>query len=51
MSEVDLEQVAGLNPSSPKERPWLFSLLIAPMAVLSNGIISGVLSYLLASRE
>jgi MFS transporter, PAT family, beta-lactamase induction signal transducer AmpG len=47
MHEVDLEQAAGLNPSTPKERPWLFGPLIAPMAVLSNGIISGVLSYLL----
>jgi MFS transporter, PAT family, beta-lactamase induction signal transducer AmpG len=30
-----------------KERPWLFSLLIAPSAVLANGVIQGgVLSYL-----
>src|SRR5277367_2281368 len=47
MPEVDLEQAAGLNPSPAKERPWLFSILIAPNAVLANGIISGVLSYLL----
>jgi hypothetical protein len=62
MSEADLEQAAGLNPSSPEalafishpdsdskstERPWPFGLLIAPLAVLSNGILSGVLSYLL----
>jgi PAT family beta-lactamase induction signal transducer AmpG len=47
MSEVDLEQATGLNPSIPEERPWLFGLLIAPNAVLSFGIISGVLSYLL----
>jgi PAT family beta-lactamase induction signal transducer AmpG len=46
MSEVDLEQVAGPNPSSPKERPWLFGLLIAPSAVLANGIVQGALSYL-----
>jgi hypothetical protein len=32
------------------ERPWLFGLLIAPMAVLSNGIIGGVLSYLLRKQ-
>jgi MFS transporter, PAT family, beta-lactamase induction signal transducer AmpG len=53
MSEVDLEQVAGLNPSSPEERqerPWLFGLFIAPNAVLANGIISGVLSYLLRQQ-
>ena len=47
MQEVDLEHATGLNPSIPKERPWLFGLLIAPMAVLSNGLISGALSYLL----
>src|SRR3981081_539955 len=44
---VDLEHAAGLNPTTPKERPWLFGLLIAPNAVLAYGIISGVLSYLL----
>ena len=47
MLEVELEQVTGTNLSTPKERPWLFGLLIAPMAVLSNGLISGALSYLL----
>src|ERR1700733_9360482 len=50
MHEVDLEKAAGLDPSSPKERPWLFGLFIAPTAVLSNGIISGVLSYLLRQQ-
>src|SRR5277367_5842151 len=47
MHEPDLEQAAGSNPSTSKERPWLFGLLIAPVAILSNGLISGVLSYLL----
>jgi PAT family beta-lactamase induction signal transducer AmpG len=47
MQEADLEHATGLNPSMPRERPWLFGLLIAPMAVLSNGLISGALSYLL----
>ena len=32
------------------ERPWLFAFLIAPMAVLSNGIIAGALSYLLRNQ-
>jgi MFS family permease len=50
MSAIDLEQAAGQSSSNPKERPWLFGLLIAPMAVLSNGIISGVLSYLLRQQ-
>ncbi len=31
-------------------RPWIFALLIAPVAVLSNGVISGVLSYLLRQQ-
>src|SRR6266403_243775 len=47
MQPVDLEQAAGLDPPTTKERPWLFGLLIAPNAVLAYGIISGVLSYLL----
>jgi PAT family beta-lactamase induction signal transducer AmpG len=50
MREADLEQAAGLNPSSPKERPWLFGLLIAPNGVLANGLISGVLFYLLRKQ-
>jgi len=44
MPEVELEQAAGLNVQ--KERPWLFGLLIAPTAVLANGIVQGALSYL-----
>jgi MFS family permease len=50
MHEPVLEQVAGLNPLSQKERPWLFGLLIAPNAVLAYGIIAGVLSYLLRKQ-
>ena len=34
-------------PSAQQERPWLFSLLIAPEAVISIGLINGALSYLL----
>jgi MFS family permease len=44
---VALDEAAGLNPPTIKERPWLFGLLIAPNAVLAYGIIAGVLSYLL----
>jgi MFS family permease len=47
MEEAALEQVAGLDPPTTKERPWLFGLLIAPNAVLAYGLIAGVLSYLL----
>jgi PAT family beta-lactamase induction signal transducer AmpG len=41
-----------MRASEPKQdRPWLFGLLIAPMAVLSNGVIGGVLSYLLREQS
>lgn len=30
-----------------RERPWVFGLLIAPVAVLSNGLVGGALFYLL----
>jgi PAT family beta-lactamase induction signal transducer AmpG len=29
------------------ERPWVFGLLVAPLAVLANGIIQGALSFLM----
>lgn len=38
------------GPGGSSERPWIFALLIAPVAVLSNGVISGVLSYLLRQQ-
>ncbi|MEO6805746.1 MAG: MFS transporter [Edaphobacter sp.] len=45
-----MEQLGDLKESLPKERPWLFGLLIAPNSVLAYGIISGVLSYLLRKQ-
>lgn len=43
--ETDLPGI--VNPSGTiKERPWVFAFLIIPMAVLSNGVIGGGLSYL-----
>ncbi len=53
MNEYEAAQAALLqNPTSDAaatapERPWVFALLIAPIAVLSNGVISGALSLLL----
>ena len=35
------------SPSAPRERPWLFNFLIAPDAIISLGLVSGALSYLL----
>lgn len=47
------EAVAGgeLRSSAVKERPWLFAFLIAPSAVVANGVIQGgVLGYMLSQR-
>ena len=51
----DLETAQPLIPITPTsteapERPWVFGLLIAPMAVFVNGITAGVLSLLLRQR-
>lgn len=43
--------VEGSRPAyAASQRPWLFALLIAPMAVLSNGIFAGVLAYLMGRQ-
>ncbi len=34
----------------PRERPWLFAFLIAPDAVISIGLVSGALTYLLRNE-
>jgi len=36
--------------AAPHDRPWLFSFLIAPDAVISLGLVNGGLSYLLRSQ-
>ena len=38
------------TPAETPERPWVFGLLVAPIAVLVNGIIAGCLSLLLRQR-
>jgi PAT family beta-lactamase induction signal transducer AmpG len=51
MPTRNLNDPAAARPGALLERPWLFGLLIAPMAVLSNGIIGGGgLSYLFRSQ-
>ena len=49
---VGLEAAQGGVPgpgSMREDRPWLYSLLIAPSAVVANGVIQGgVLAYLLS---
>lgn len=53
------ELAVGISEASPaledasvaRERPWIFGLLIAPSAVLANGVIQGgVLAYLLSRQ-
>jgi PAT family beta-lactamase induction signal transducer AmpG len=50
IESVGAEAAAGAldkNPATSPARPWLYSLLIAPSAVLANGVVQGgVLSYL-----
>ena len=43
---------SGGGQSIPtRERPWIFGFLIAPSAVVGNGVIQGgVLSYLLSMQ-
>ncbi len=48
-STVPLE-VEDPAPSSPRERPWLFAFLIAPDAVISIGLVSGALTFLLRNE-
>ena len=51
MPTNNLNDPATVRPGALLVRPWLFGFLIAPMAVLSNGIIGGgALSYLFRSQ-
>jgi PAT family beta-lactamase induction signal transducer AmpG len=43
-------EIEAESPSVPRERPWLFSLLIAPDAVISLGLASGALTFLLRNE-
>jgi MFS transporter, PAT family, beta-lactamase induction signal transducer AmpG len=38
------------SPAVPRERPWLFNFLIAPDAVISLGLASGALTFLLRNE-
>ncbi|MGA2351946.1 MAG: MFS transporter [Terracidiphilus sp.] len=40
----------AVRQAAPPERPWVYGLLIAPMGVLSNGLIGGALFYLLLKQ-
>jgi PAT family beta-lactamase induction signal transducer AmpG len=50
-----MTQIEAVDVETPaiasRERPWIFGLLIAPSAVVANGVIQGgVLSYLLSQQ-
>ena len=47
-AEVEVDQPE--TPAAARERPWLFNFLIAPDAVISIGLVSGALSYLLRNE-
>lgn len=47
MQPAPYEAVERGAPPASNERPWLFNFLIAPMAVLSMGLVDGALSFLL----
>ncbi|MDR3754100.1 MAG: hypothetical protein P4K93_10010 [Terracidiphilus sp.] len=43
-------EIETQSPAAPHERPWLFGLLIAPDAVISLGLASGALTFLLRNQ-
>jgi PAT family beta-lactamase induction signal transducer AmpG len=52
MNERELQADSfPLMPAAPHERPWVFGILIAPVAVLANGLIGGALFFLLHQRQ
>jgi MFS transporter, PAT family, beta-lactamase induction signal transducer AmpG len=50
MDQTGQKEAAAEAAAPPRERPWVFGLLIAPSAVLSNGLIGGALFYLLLKQ-
>jgi MFS transporter, PAT family, beta-lactamase induction signal transducer AmpG len=48
-AEAEMRRTELAAPG-PRERPWLFAFLIAPDAVISLGLITGALSYLLRNE-
>ncbi|MGB8031164.1 MAG: MFS transporter [Terracidiphilus sp.] len=43
-------EVETQSPATPHDRPWLFAFLITPDAVISLGLISGAITYLLRDQ-
>ncbi len=49
-AQTESRTASAAAPEARKERPWLFAFLIAPDAVISLGLVSGALSYLLRNE-
>ncbi|HEY4357519.1 MAG TPA: MFS transporter [Acidobacteriaceae bacterium] len=46
-----MKEAHELDSAAPSERPWIYGLLIAPSAVVANGVIQGgALSYMLRQQ-
>jgi hypothetical protein len=50
MDMGEVEGKAAVIHAAERERPWVFGLLIAPLAVLANGLIGGALFFLLLKQ-
>jgi PAT family beta-lactamase induction signal transducer AmpG len=50
MSPAVRSEIETQSPAAPHERPWLFAFLIAPDAVVSLGLASGALTFLLRNE-
>lgn len=50
MPPTDSAQAGSEGPPRAHDRPWLFGLLVAPVAVVANGIVGGALAYLMRSQ-
>jgi len=50
MCPAESTEIATQSAALARERPWLFSLLIAPEAVIAVGLVGGALAYLLRNE-
>lgn len=50
MPSASRSEVETQFPATPRDRPWLFGFLITPEAVISLGLISGALTYLMRDQ-
>ena len=50
MPSASQSEIETQSPATPHDRPWLFAFLITPEAVISLGLVSGALTYLLRDQ-